>query len=38
MARQEVPGRAGMRAMFWSWMTLIVGGLAVMIVLPLAGR
>ena len=29
---------AGMRFAFWSWMTIIVVGLAVMIVLPLAGR
>ena len=28
----------GMRTMFWTWMTLIAGGLAVMIVLPLLGR
>jgi len=31
------PG-TGMRAMFWIWMTIIAGGLLVMIVLPLAGR
>lgn len=31
-------GTAGMRAMFWAWMGIIVVGLAVMIVLPLAGR
>ena len=29
---------AGMRIMFWTWMILIAGGLAVMIALPLAGR
>lgn len=29
---------AGMRAVFWTWMTIIVGGLAVMIILPLMGR
>ena len=28
----------GMRIMFWTWMILIMGGLVVMIVLPLAGR
>ena len=28
----------GMRVMFWTWMILIVGGLAVMILLPLLGR
>lgn len=28
----------GMRFAFWSWMTIIVVGLTVMIVLPLAGR
>ena len=27
-----------MRMVFWMWMTIIVVGLAVMIVLPLAGR
>ncbi len=31
-------GRASMRTAFWSWMTIIVAGLAVMIVLPLMGR
>ena len=29
---------AGMRSMFWTWMILVAGGLAVMIVLPLLGR
>ena len=29
---------AGMRAMFWTWMGIIVFGLTVMIALPLAGR
>lgn len=29
---------AGMRAMFWAWMGIAVFGLAVMIILPLAGR
>jgi len=29
---------AGMRVVFWTWMVLIAGGLAVMIVLPLLGR
>lgn len=29
---------AAMRAAFWSWMVIIIGGLLVMIVLPLAGR
>ena len=29
---------AGMRVVFWTWMGLIFGGLAVMIVLPLLGR
>jgi hypothetical protein len=28
----------GMRVVFWTWMVLIFGGLAVMIVLPLLGR
>lgn len=30
--------KTAMRAAFWSWMVIIVGGLLVMIVLPLAGR
>lgn len=29
---------AGMHVVFWTWMMLIVGGLVIMIVLPLAGR
>lgn len=29
---------SGMRAMFWTWMTIIVAGLAVMIAIPLGGR
>jgi|EndMetStandDraft_3_1072993.scaffolds.fasta_scaffold420488_2 hypothetical protein len=29
---------AGMRWMFWSWMTIIVAGLAAMILVPLSGR
>jgi hypothetical protein len=33
--KQDTPG---MRLMFWTWMLLIVGGLTVMIVLPLSGR
>jgi len=28
----------GMRIVFWTWMVLIFGGLAVMIALPLLGR
>jgi len=28
----------GMRVVFWTWLVLIFGGLAVMIVLPLLGR
>ena len=35
VSKQET---AGMRIMFWTWMIVIAGGLAVMIVLPLAGR
>jgi hypothetical protein len=31
-------GTAGMRAMFWTWMGIIVVGLTVMIVIPLTGR
>lgn len=29
---------AGMRVAFWSWMVIIVGGLLIMLVLPLTGR
>lgn len=29
---------AGMLVMFWSWMTIIVVGLSVMISVPLGGR
>ena len=35
--KESEPG-TGMRAMFWTWMTIIAGGLLVMIVLPLSGR
>ena len=38
MSADEPDARSGMRLMFWAWMTLIVGGLTIMIVLPLAGR
>jgi hypothetical protein len=31
-------GRASMRLAFWSWMVIVVVGLATMIALPLAGR
>ncbi len=34
----ETPPVGAMRMAFWSWMGIIVVGLAVMIVLPLAGR
>lgn len=34
----ENMSQPGMRAMFWSWMTIIIVGLTIMIVLPLAGR
>jgi hypothetical protein len=30
--------RAVMRVAFWSWMTIIIVGLAIMIVLPIVGR
>ncbi|KJL49042.1 hypothetical protein RS84_00672 [Microbacterium hydrocarbonoxydans] len=29
---------AGMRSMFWTWMTIIIVGLAAMILVPLSGR
>jgi hypothetical protein len=38
MSEQRTDDRVGMRMVFWMWMTIIVVGLAVMIVLPLAGR
>jgi hypothetical protein len=31
-------GHASMRLAFWSWMVIVVVGLAAMIALPLAGR
>lgn len=37
MSKNET-GTAAMRAAFWSWMVIIVGGLLVMVVLPLTGR
>ena len=38
MSSERTDERAGMRLVFWMWMTIIVVGLAVMIALPLAGR
>ncbi|GAB3283367.1 MULTISPECIES: hypothetical protein [unclassified Microbacterium] len=35
---ETVEETAGMRFAFWSWMAIVIAGLAVMIVLPLAGR
>lgn len=36
---RRTPGQtAGMLVMFWSWMTIIVVGLAMMIAVPLGGR
>lgn len=37
-SRDDASARAGMRTMFWTWMSIITIGLAVMIALPLAGR
>jgi hypothetical protein len=34
----ESEAGTGVRAMFWVWVTVIAGGLAVMIILPLVGR
>lgn len=34
----EPPPTHGMRIVFWGWTALIFSGLAVMLVLPLAGR
>lgn len=34
----EESDHVGMAAMFWAWMGIAVIGLAIMIVLPLAGR
>lgn len=33
-----VGATAGMRFAFWSWLVIVLGGLAVMITLPLTGR
>lgn len=38
MSQSDNGETAGMRVVFWTWLLLIGGGLAVMIVLPLAGR
>jgi predicted nucleic acid-binding Zn ribbon protein len=35
---EDSPDTGAMRAAFWIWMGIIAAGLAVMIVLPLAGR
>ena len=35
---KSVGDTPGMRVAFWSWVTIVAGGLAVMIVLPLLGR
>ena len=36
--RQEEEDTAGMRVVFWTWMGLIIVGLAVMIGVPLTGH
>lgn len=36
--KDGIEGTAGMRFAFWSWMVIVIGGLAVMIVIPLTGR
>ncbi len=38
MSNERTDDQIGMRVVFWMWTTIIVVGLAVMIVLPLAGR
>jgi len=40
MTEQDPPieSTSGMRFAFWSWAVIVVGGLAAMIALPLAGR
>jgi hypothetical protein len=38
MVENRDPADAGMRLVFWTWMGIIVVGLAVMIVIPLTGR
>ena len=35
---EETGPRAGELVVFWTWMVVIVGGLAVMITIPLIGR
>jgi hypothetical protein len=37
-SREPETGHGGMSAMFWSWIGIVVVGLAYMIALPLAGR
>jgi hypothetical protein len=36
--QRRKPNTEGMAVVFWTWLVLIFGGLAVMIVLPLTGR
>jgi len=38
MDDDKTTGRGGRLFVFWAWMTIIAGGLAVRIVIPLAGR
>ena len=35
---EQRAGQAGMRAMFWAWMGIIVVGLTIMIAIPLTGH
>jgi hypothetical protein len=37
VTEKSEPETAGMRAMFWVWIAVIAGGLAVMIAIPLTG-
>jgi hypothetical protein len=38
MDDEKNSGRGGRLFVFWTWMTIIFGGLAVMIIIPLTGR
>lgn len=38
MTNSENSETVGMRVVFWTWLLLIIGGLATMIILPLTGH
>lgn len=38
MSETDDTGAGGMRAMFWTWMGIVVVGLTIMIIVPLTGH